>query len=35
LEGARTGGVDDGIVIATDVLAAYSTRTGERVSALA
>jgi nitrogen regulatory protein PII len=35
MEGARTGGVGDGIVIVTDVIAAYLTRTGDQVSALA
>jgi nitrogen regulatory protein PII len=34
MESARTGGVGDGIVLVTDVLAVYLTRTGEHVSAL-
>lgn len=34
MESARTGGVGDGIVVVTEVLAAFLTRTGDRVSAL-
>ena len=32
MESARTGAVGDGIVVVTDVLAAYLTRTGDQVS---
>lgn len=35
MESARTGAVGDGIVIVTDVMAVYLTRTGERVTASA